>query len=1521
MKCSSHVLALVFTLILFSSFALAEEKIAPTMELTSMCYIDINSITFDEQSSILNFNFVVMNKSTNHLGNLRYNIWAKQNGETKLKYDDSLSEGLSPENATRIILDFDVPRSIESGDYNFGMILFYNDHVFCGISEYFEPVKIEGLGSWLGSPNGFIRTGIGDLNYYDGTPVPSDRGITIVLPFDENPKLESGYDSKKEYSASAEMYNRNDSNVIYKRFTPAKMELETFEDGTRALSYKMDLNSGEEIGAGSYQLTVKLFDETELQVGQIGVRWLVEGLSARIGDLNLQKKRFAANESIPLFVNIYMLGQKSGTKLKVNVVILGTKGESIAVEKIIDGNEALIKADFSDSTTQNAFIINNVSVKVYEESGETMLADYSFDVPLDATDVDELTAAQAQGSGAGAIPLEIIVAVILIVIVLAVVGFFMVKKGKGKGFISVLVVLSALVLFSSFAMACSCDITTWSMTKYSNSPCCASVYIGCDSCGNCQNATAAGGCSLTGGGGHDDTWATYNCCSNEGSTTINLYGGVNATALLVSNTINCCTPASPYNPKCGQHLGCGIYNGTSNIGDWYNSCDAYDTCGYTRSVSPFNSCSLTSNTACGNESTAQCDGYDNDCDALVDYEAGVSGLECAKNNYNPAYVSGGLTYGGDCTNACKVCKDNKVTSLAFTSINNSSSTETYNILNSDSDFNISLTAVSPNNCITGYNFVLEYSADKGSTWKTVNTNTGVGSNNFATSTLVLSAADTIVQPKKATLQATTENLRLDSPVQNAFFKSNDPCITSKDCDAFASEICVNKKCVSSSNYFLCKDSNTILSVLEPDKTKLFDITCDIPDSYCKSTADGNVCVPTTPKVCDDFGRAYSLDNNGRILSKQDCDLGLGEVCLNGSCCIISRQCANNNTEVNITDTCGGSQTITCDATKNESCMNGGCCAPTTETTCNSNNSAIMKVDSCGNNTLLTSCASDKNEVCTNLGGGVNNCCAPTTNYVCGTDPDNKVYVTDTCGRKTIKEDCGVYKCSNGACCIPNIKSECTDNNTAVNTYDSCGIITKTACAAGKLCTNGYCLTTYSNTVGKGERNVSTSLNTYKFKFAMRYMPVGYYYRIKAQLIDSKSARNISGAAYADGSYFISNVIKVSNTIPTKPSIALLDRNITTNSTKIYTRVNTTDDPDVFPQSPTAYVGSQLLSYFARIFPEEIKANPGSNGTSTTTGDFNAADVLRYYNQPLLAERVYCSEGRAFDGINYSPVSDQFCGEKETPFLPSCASLGLQKTLQSVSCNTQLNTTALAVQISCSRDPQFDEDWNIGINGVSFAKADGSNLSGTLVNSIVKCTSTPQTLFMTLNTGEVGAYTFDLNYGGVYNSVPLYCKTTESFAVSAENCSNNEDGSDNGGGANCVQYGFSSAATAYAIVPGNKMDINFTSICSGLQTAAIGKIEVFNKSGASVGLISPNKSCLTVPSINTVRLDTNAFETYSAKMDYNNGVCKHVIVFNVSSSGISQGAGSDINASIPDASIISAILALLAVAFIITRKRK
>lgn len=121
------------------------------------------------------------------------------------------------------------------------------------------------------------------------------------------------------------------------------------------------------------------------------------------------------------------------------------------------------------------------------------------------------------------------------------------------------------------------------------------------------------------------------------------------------------------------------------------------------------------------ESTeTRCDGLDNDCDGYVD-SVGASTNKCEDNNWSAWSVPNGWVFNptkhanvrGECTDDCKVCKDNNVSSAIISSAG--SQTDANNVFAPAlTQFRADVSANSPNNCVIGFRYRSFYKAPGGS---------------------------------------------------------------------------------------------------------------------------------------------------------------------------------------------------------------------------------------------------------------------------------------------------------------------------------------------------------------------------------------------------------------------------------------------------------------------------------------------------------------------------------------------------------------------------------------------------------------------------------------------------------------------------------------------------------------------------------------------------------------------------------------------------------------------------------------
>ena len=306
----------------------------------------------------------------------------------------------------------------------------------------------------------------------------------------------------------------------------------------------------------------------------------------------------------------------------------------------------------------------------------------------------------------------------------------------------------------------------------------------------------------------------------------------------------------------------------------------------------------------------------------------------------------------------------------------------------------------------------------------------------------------------------------------------------------------------------------------------------------------------------------------------------------------------------------------------------------------------------------------------------------------------------------------------------------------------------------------------SNFSANGSLSRNSTALTDSFVFTMQYLPVGYKYKVRAQVVDAKDSKNVSGPSYADGAWKESNVITVVNTVPTVSEISVPDRD--NESKNVFVNLMPSVDPDVFP---AGYPGSQSLSYFSRIWDEfGIPTNPAPGCVSSVSkGEFNPVFGM-IYSVPLVAQRTYCADSKVFDGLIYSDCSVSRCSN-ETPFNPTCADLGFNAVVSSACVNSPAGKTTLLLNVSCSKVSQvINRKWLVGLGGVKVL--DSSNFLQTVnsFSALSDCTSDPKVVSVVYDSNNSGVYVVDLNYGGVYNLKPLWCSSVKSFeADSTKGC--------------------------------------------------------------------------------------------------------------------------------------------------------
>jgi len=1199
----------VFLLLLFFFSIVFSENTPNVIEEQEKCFVELHKVAYDSSTNQLLADFVVLNTTSAFIGNLSYVFTMYSQKESfdpapmidisKVNFVKEFKgsiDSLAPKNALRYNLSFDVPKNIDSGNYVFNLYIIYNDISPCGMTHYGKVVPLNGNGGIIPELRGHLSTAIGDMNFFDGVGLPSDKGLKIVLPLETNPVVASSISAGKTFFGNVVLKKLNSDSNFSKEFEVKQMVLDN-----SSLVYEIVLQSGETLSSGPYTIEFSLLDEAKQPLVVQEMRWVVEGFASRITFVKLAKSKINTFDALPVEVTLSSLFDSTNKgSVLVEVTLSDSEGKEIIETKTIELVAPVQIVSFSEKSAGFEILVKNVSISLKETSSGRLLDTYSSSVPLLAEENTQF------GFG-----LLIIIAIALIVLVI-----FIFMRGSGVKKAPLALLILSVLFCASVVFACQCNFSTITYgDAYSTNPsnpsdgsCCNTVTVTCTSCGNCNSArtSASASCTQTGGNfDHGSTkWKSYTCCQSGISLWIGITGGDEAGYGLISqNTYSCCSPNCNYTYLCGQSNGCGGYCSTSSVSTGYvNSCDSTDYCNNTRTNGSYNMCNLSSNVACNSELVSQCDGADNDCDGTID---NGSEMFCSKN-----LMSGQVgAHGGDCTSQCKICQDNKVQSVYFKDVTHNNDVNTFNTLDSDTTFSVDVNALSPNSCVDKYNLELLFSIDGGSTWSRVKKNIGVGENKFSTSATV-SFANTQVNFPNYFAGGISQK-----PLSKLSFAAGDLCSTSLDCNLSNKEICSQGLCETFDYALSCSSPNKLSGTYLPSGPEFMNVDCNSAFGGCVSDVNGVKCTPLKNKVCNtqSITNYFTLDSNSNILSSADCNSLNDEYCANGDCCkVLSRVCSGSTSIV--TDSCGTVKNIDCQSAGCD--LSTGACRVLASTYCSADSNLLMQVIN-GVISVKENCGLASKQCFDN-----NKCCGATTNLVCGAS--NGVYMKNTCGIDVLKQFCSADQtCHSGVCCTNDFNRVCSANGNLVYVYDSCNNQTIQTCSAGTSCSRGVCSTVYTPTDGEGYRVVDINKTTFAINFPMRYMPVGTKFKVRVQLIDDKISKNISGATYADNGWKESNILTVVNTTPSPPIVGLARvGTYPDNNLECYS--NDSIDPDVFPVGTIPF--GQSLNYFGRIYED---TSPQITGPFVSTTPSSGGKVTML----LVRERPYCCDGDVVDGLS------------------------------------------------------------------------------------------------------------------------------------------------------------------------------------------------------------------------------------------------------------------------------------------------
>ncbi len=397
----------------------------------------------------------------------------------------------------------------------------------------------------------------------------------------------------------------------------------------------------------------------------------------------------------------------------------------------------------------------------------------------------------------------------------------------------------------------------------------------------------------------------------------------------------------------------------------------------------------------------------------------------------------------------------------------------------------------------------------------------------------------------------------------------------------------------------------------------------------------------------------------------------------------------------------------------------------------------------------------------------------------------------------------------------------------------------------------------------------------------------------------------------------SGFIEVVNTIPYKAFVALIDRDAL--SRTIFTQVAAGEDPDVFATAE----GGQALSYFARIFEQRFSPLPASYGTNLVKGDFNSTDSSRIYTQALTMERDYCSEGRVFDGIEYSPVSEKRCSS-ETPFNPSCSDFVVTVSPPDALCvNNPSGKTSVIAGVSCLRtNEHIDEDWKLAVSGAQVKDAEQFIVPVSSFLGLSDCNTDIQPTRVVYDSNSPGIYSIAYAYGGVYNGVALSC--SKQIEVTTNGCDTNDPiiYEDNSG--SCQSLGFLVSDLNVSPKVGNKTDVSFRAFCAKqtvINDVSLKKNSIVVPKSSQSPIVPINCPMGAMVSVSST-FDSNSAGSYDLFIDFNSSMCRAVASYNIFFAGVNLSFPEPQKSTIPDTSpVLAVVMALIAVMVISIRGKK
>jgi len=390
------------------------------------CIVEVQSASQSPDGN-LNAEFTVLNNSSIFLTNMTYHAVLQkpaaigQPGEIPQKimsFDGTLSD-ISLKNASRFSISHKLPDSIETGSYELFILVNHSETSICGFA-LSNSIQLQGTGGWIASPEGVIRAGLVDMNLFDGTPIKENTDAIVLLPFSMNPSF-AQKSSLGQYSVSAQLFNRNDSKKSLFDFNNIKVSVIDDAKYGQAISFTLPLKE-KSLGPGDYDVFVDMFDEKNSKVASFEFKWIIAGLSLKIGDVSFSKGSITKGQPISVSMNLLVpLPEAPKENVLMELKFFGKSGEEVSFSKTVMLSNSVMPVEFSDIAGESMGI-NSIYIKATSQKSGLVLDEYSSEVPSFPN--TESTANQANDT------LFIAIAAIIIVVLVVGTAIFYSKKRK-----------------------------------------------------------------------------------------------------------------------------------------------------------------------------------------------------------------------------------------------------------------------------------------------------------------------------------------------------------------------------------------------------------------------------------------------------------------------------------------------------------------------------------------------------------------------------------------------------------------------------------------------------------------------------------------------------------------------------------------------------------------------------------------------------------------------------------------------------------------------------------------------------------------------------------------------------------------------------------------------------------------------------------------------------------------------------------------------------------------------------------